>query len=171
MTSTIPSELDGSHVRSLIQVDQNKWDENILLDICNERNQNKRKIRLSRRDMKGSWFRLLEDKDRFTVKSCYRLLQGKLNILDAKLWKKLWSLKLHGKIINFLMCVRKFCLPTATRLSNKRIQIVLCVNGVVYIMKQIPIYCLIVFLLMQFGKMWVQNRYPFCLIVFLDDCL
>lgn len=124
MTTIMPSVLDGIEVCSLMEVDMNKWDDDILLDICNERDRNlMKRIPLLTRARKESWFWLFDDRGHFTVKSCYNILQGGTGYTDAHFWKKLLSLKLPSKVIIFLWRVCTLCLPTTTRLLNKRIQI------------------------------------------------
>lgn len=66
------------------------WDDDILDDILNERDKKlARQIPLSRRRRDDSWFWLLGDKGKFTVKSCYRKLRGEAACLDTDLWRKL----------------------------------------------------------------------------------
>lgn len=36
-------------------------------------------------------------------------------------WKKLWSLKISGKVVNFQWRVCKGCLPTLTALASKQV--------------------------------------------------
>lgn len=57
------------------------------------------------------------------MKSCSRKLQGEYDVPDSKFWKRLWSLKLPGKIINFLWRTCRACLPTAVALAAKMVQI------------------------------------------------
>ncbi|XP_074352483.1 uncharacterized protein LOC141691612 [Apium graveolens] len=72
-------------VCSLMQIEQKQWDEEVLLDICNERDKNLiKKIPLSKREDHDAWFWFPDEKGCFTVKSCYRLLQGEVDAPYAK---------------------------------------------------------------------------------------
>lgn len=82
-----------------------------------------KRIPLTRRERKDSWFWLFDDVGHFTLKSCYRILQGGLDTPDTHFWKKLWSLKLPGKVMDISWRVCTLCQPTTTRLSSKKVQI------------------------------------------------
>lgn len=59
----MPEALGDSKVCGLMEAEQNRWDEDILVDICNERdNALIRKIPLLVRDVQDSWLWLLDDK-------------------------------------------------------------------------------------------------------------
>lgn len=73
--------------------------------------------------MEDSWYWLLDDKGEFSVRSCYRQLIGEREGNDRGFWKKLWSLNLPGKVVNFLWRVCQNVLPTARELAKKRVQI------------------------------------------------
>lgn len=124
MTTEMPSVLAGKSVCSLLEEDKRKWDDDILRDIFNDRDRQLIKmIPVSSRREHESWFWLHDDKGCFTVKSYYRLLQGKADATYSQFWKKLWSLKLPGKILNLVWRVCNLCVPTLTRLSSRRIQL------------------------------------------------
>lgn len=66
----------------------------------------------------------LSDEDgKFTVRSCYKWLQGEHDNTYSQFWKKLWSLRMPGKVVNFVWRVCKGCLPTAGALLTKRVNI------------------------------------------------
>lgn len=124
MTTEMPTQLDGSKVCCLMQVEQKKWDEEVLIDICNARDRKLiKKIPLSIREDEDTWYWLPDEKGHFTVKSCYRVLQGEHEAPYAQLWRKLWGLKLPGRVTHFVWRVCSFCLPTIVRLVAKRVQI------------------------------------------------
>lgn len=122
MTTVMPEVLADSKVCSFMDLENRKWDEKILVDICNERDRNLiRRIPLSNSQENDEWMWLPEDKGCFTVRSCYRLLQGEIEAPLAQFWRKLWNLQLPGKIIYFLWRVCSLCLPTASRLAMKHV--------------------------------------------------
>lgn len=49
-----------------------------------------------------SWYWLLDEKGVFTVRSCYRSLQGECSDDHSKLWKKIWAMKLPNKVTNLV---------------------------------------------------------------------
>lgn len=107
-----------------MEVNQLVWDDDVLEDICNERDRMLiKQIPLAMSCRVDSWFWLLDDKGEFTVKSSYRRLQGEVECPDPIFWKRLWSLKLPGKILNFLWRTCKNVLPTATALAVKSLRI------------------------------------------------
>lgn len=75
--------------------DGNGWDEEVLDDICKNRDKNLiKRILIPHFQNQDSWFWLPEEKGCFTVKSCYRLLTGEHVWDHAVFWRKLWSLQL-----------------------------------------------------------------------------
>lgn len=85
-----------------------------------------RKIPLPMRDRNDSWFWILDDKGCFTIKSCYRLLQGNVEVPYAAFWRKLGGLKLPSKVAQFVWRVCSLCLPTTVRLATKGVQVDMC---------------------------------------------
>lgn len=81
------------------------------------------KILLPIRSEQDSWFWPSDDRGLFTVRSCYRMLQGESVNVNSGFWKKLWSIQLPSKIVNFLWRACKLCLPTAVALVLKNVQI------------------------------------------------
>lgn len=70
-----------------------------------------------------SWFWILEESGSFSVRSCYRKIQGEQTWEHASFWLKLWSLELPGKVISFIWRVCKLCLPIVVNLAMRRVQI------------------------------------------------
>lgn len=73
--------------------------------------------------MEDSWYWIFDEKGEFKVKSCYNQLRGERNMVNANFWRKLWSLKLPGKIIHFIWRACRMCLPTAVDLKSKHASI------------------------------------------------
>lgn len=123
LTSNMPEQLKHITVRSLMMQQENKWDDDILNDICNDRDVVLiKRIPLPAFDKQDSRVWLFDDKGVFTVKSCYRKLQGEHNISHGAFWKKLWATKLPGNVVNFMWRACNSCLPTAVALVTKRVQ-------------------------------------------------
>lgn len=80
LTSGVFPELEHATVNSLMSINGNTWDEDILNKFCNERDKALiQQVPIPMRQKPDSWFWLPETKGDFSVRSCYRLLQG-LNV-------------------------------------------------------------------------------------------
>ena len=124
MTTDMPAELESTMVVNLMTDNGKEWDEDVINDICNERDRELiKRIPIPSRSIQDSWFWLFEDTGCFTVKSCYRKLQGEQVCDHAAFWRKMWSLQLPSKITTFMWRVCRNCLPTAVNLASKRVQI------------------------------------------------
>ncbi|XP_074327916.1 uncharacterized protein LOC141665831 [Apium graveolens] len=105
--------------------DLSMWDEDLLDDLCNERDKNLiKQVPIPIRKRPDSWYWLFDDTGNFTVKSCYRQLAGEWACPDRKFWNKIWHLKLPGKVRNFIWRMCRDVLPTAANLINKQVNIV-----------------------------------------------
>lgn len=124
LSTIMPPELENATVNGLMREGENTWDEEILRDLFNDRDVNLiQKIPLPMRQEQDSWFWPSDDKGLFTVRSCYRMLQGESVNVNSGFWKKLWSMQVPSKIVNFLWRACKLCLPTAVALVSKNVQI------------------------------------------------
>ncbi|XP_074374535.1 uncharacterized protein LOC141714938 [Apium graveolens] len=124
LTTLMPEELSDTLVYNLMEEDGTRWGDELLRDICNGRDGKLiQQIPIPVRQRNDSWFWLLDVKGEFSVRSCYRQLQGEMDYPNAVFWKKLWSLNLPGKIINFLWRTCRFCLPTAAALATKSVNL------------------------------------------------
>lgn len=124
ISTHMPVELENTRVSDLMVEQERKWDDDILHDLFEDRDiQLIKKIPLSTRSFNDTWMWIFEEKREFTVKSCYRRLVGEFDMLDADFWKKLWKLDLPEKICFFLWRTCRQCLPTATELVKKRVNI------------------------------------------------
>lgn len=124
LSTIMPPELENATVNGLMREGENTWDEEILRDLFNDRDVNLiQKIPLPMRQEQDSWFWPSDDKGLFTVRSCYRMLQGESVNVNSGFWKKLWPMQVPSKIVNFLWRACKLCLPTAVALVSKNVQI------------------------------------------------
>ncbi|XP_074374534.1 uncharacterized protein LOC141714940 [Apium graveolens] len=121
-------ELQHVTVQSLLDETTGGWDDDVLDDILNERDMKLvRQIPVSTKRRDDTWFWLFDDKGKFIVKSCYRNLRGEAACPDAEFWRKLWNLKLPGKVLNLIWRACRDCLPTTQALSLKRVNVpVMC---------------------------------------------
>lgn len=128
MTTEMPTQLEGSKVDSFIQLEQKKWDEDVLLDIldiCNERDRRLiKKITLPTREGGDTLYWFPEEEGCFTVRSCYRLIQEEIEFPHAQFWKKIVELKTSWQDYSFLMasmlCVLTYYSTTGCRTGANR---------------------------------------------------
>lgn len=67
-----------------------RWDEDILYDLCNERDMLLIiQILIPIRQRIDTWYWLFENDGEFSVKSCYRQLRGEVEDVDRAFWSKL----------------------------------------------------------------------------------
>ncbi|KAL8113302.1 hypothetical protein AgCh_020567 [Apium graveolens] len=124
LTSEMPQELEHIRVVNLMETGSIRWDEEVLNDICNERDTKLIKsIPIPAQSREDSWIWRWEKSGMFSVRSCYRAVQGIHQWSHTAFWKKIWSLELPGKVLNFDWRVCRGCLPTARDLVMKRVQI------------------------------------------------
>lgn len=119
LTTTIAPEFQNIEVHNLFDVDKGGWDYDILNDIFNSRDRELiQQIPIPLKRNRDSWFWLLDDRGTFTIKSVYKQLQGGYDTSFSSFWKKLWSLKIPGKVANMLWHVCSGCLPTLVALAS-----------------------------------------------------
>lgn len=124
LTSIMPSELENINVQSLMDESRSKWDEEILSELFNERDgMFIQQVPIPLRGRKDSWYWMLEDRGNFSVKSCYRQLRGEVECIDKDFWRKLWNMKLPGKVINLVWRAARDVLPTSIALRSKQVDI------------------------------------------------
>lgn len=124
LTTPMLYELQDIQVEGLMDTENDKWDQDILNDLFNVRDRELiNQVPIPIRKRRDSWFWLLDDKGKFTVKSMYRKVQGECDLTFSSFWKKLWSLKIPGKVVNFLWRVCRGCLPTMLALASKQVDV------------------------------------------------
>lgn len=124
ITTIMPHELENVQVANLMTENKAQWDDEILMDIFNDKDiELIKRIPVSRNMQQDSWYWVMEQSGLFTVKSYYRSLIGEQQWPYAAFWKKLWALDLPGKVTNFLWRVCKNVVPTAVALTGKRVEI------------------------------------------------
>ncbi|KAL8101548.1 hypothetical protein AgCh_033450 [Apium graveolens] len=85
-------------VQGLMETWQRRWDNDILVDLFDERDRLLiQQIPLSNRYTgQDGWYWMWEENGKFTVKSCYRQIQGEQMCYDRRFWKLLWGIKFPG---------------------------------------------------------------------------
>lgn len=124
LTTDVQSELETTIVNTLIHDNGIEWGDDILSSLFNDIDRQLiLQIPLSSRNTNDSWYWLLDNDGVFSVMSCYRRIRGEREYADRSFWKKLWRIKLPGKVLNFLWRVCRNVLPTAVALVSKHVNI------------------------------------------------
>ncbi|KAL8096064.1 hypothetical protein AgCh_037137 [Apium graveolens] len=122
LITEMPIELEETTVAGLMDESGLKWDEDILQDLCNERDRELiLQIPIPVQNREDNWFWLFDSNRNFSVKSGYRQLQGEIQKPHAKFWSRLWNLQLPGKVVNLVWRACRACLPTMMALATKRV--------------------------------------------------
>lgn len=128
MTTEMPNVISHATVAGLMEIDNNRWDYNVIKDLCNDRDFDliKRVPIPANKDKEDSCFWIRDEKGCFTVRSCYRWLTGEIFNEYECFWKRLWSLKVPGKVNNFLWRMCRGCLATTAALTMRRVDVGEC---------------------------------------------
>ncbi|XP_074342724.1 uncharacterized protein LOC141680379 [Apium graveolens] len=114
-------------VSSLLVVGENRWDEEVIYNMFEERdvnlilsiplNQNERDVWYWRRERLGD----------YSIKSAYVLLQEQKNLsvvsTGDRCWKRLWALKLPPKVTHLIWRAAMGCFPTKVQIQTKHVNI------------------------------------------------
>lgn len=111
-------------MENLFAMNQKTWVQEILRDICNDRDcELIKQIQIPQQSKEDSWWWVFDDKGEFMVKSCYRRLREETYCPDRNFWKKVWELKLPGKVVNFFWRLCRGILPIAETLREKSVDV------------------------------------------------
>ncbi|KAL8131372.1 hypothetical protein AgCh_007343 [Apium graveolens] len=125
VTSTIQG-LQNHKVSALMSMDHKGWDEEILCDMFNTRDQQCiRRINLLESSEEDKLYWAKEVSGHYSVRSSYRLLQQQKNLWrqddQNSTWRKTWRVKVPPKILNFMWRALSNCLPTMMMLMQKHV--------------------------------------------------
>lgn len=117
--------LKGSKVSSLMSMDHDSWDTDLIHDIFNTRDANLILTIPFRRTEADSWFWRNDKMGIYTVKSAYALIRDKARIDQANdtsiFWNQIWNLKIPLKVKHFLWRSIRGCLPSKECLLQKNV--------------------------------------------------
>ncbi|XP_031112245.1 uncharacterized protein LOC116016226 [Ipomoea triloba] len=121
--STFPYPfMENATVSSLLNDQGERWDEDSIVNIFNERDANLiLSIPIAKTKREDELFWPEEDNGKFSVKSCYRVLSTVPRNITEEKWTSMWNLWLPAKIKNFFWQACTQCLPTADRLIAKKV--------------------------------------------------
>lgn len=141
-------QLQNIKVRNLMNNEGTEWDLEVINDLFDAEDCARiQSIPLSRHVTHDSWYWLMEDKGVFTVKSCYRLLQGECDDAYKRLWKRIWTMKLPRKVAHFCGDYVKNVYPLMQRFTIDMLMSIRYVHGVTLKLKRTCILCFSVILL------------------------
>ena len=120
--TAIPEGLADATVINLMRNGSREWDLDLLRDWFEDQDVNLIcSIPISHRIIQDACYWLFDNKGVFSVKSCYRFLQGEISQQGAGLWQKIWKVKVHPKVRNCIWRVCAGCLLTLVNLSFKHV--------------------------------------------------
>ncbi|XP_019186577.1 PREDICTED: uncharacterized protein LOC109181280 [Ipomoea nil] len=119
--------LENATVDVLKDADGSRWDMETIRDIFVDRDADLiQKIPLSRQYVENKLIWAPEEDGGFTVKSCYKVVNGDLREEDRLMWTLIWKLKIPPKIKVFMWQLCTNCLPTRDLLRSKRVNCGVC---------------------------------------------
>lgn len=111
LTTEVQAKLRNTKVQNLMVVNDRGWDEDVLKDVCNERDIHLiQHIPIPLRSREDTWYWILEDKGDFSVKSCYRRLRGEAECREKVFWRKIWGMQTPSKVTNLLWRAASGCI-------------------------------------------------------------
>lgn len=126
---TSPAQgLQDYKVSALMATDHRGWDEEILRDMFNIRDQQCiKRINLSASSEEDEIYWGREVSGQYSVRSAYRLIQQQKNLWrhadQNSTWRKTWSVKAPPKVLNFMWRVLSNCLPTTMMLVQRHVPV------------------------------------------------
>ena len=128
---TIHPAIQNAKVSSLMVSGENKWDEDLLEDIFDERDINLILSIPLQNNSPDSWYWKYEKCGGYSVKTAYRRIQdskpGQNSSVNPCFWKNLWTMKVPPKVKHFMWRAATDCLPTKVMLRTKRVEVnILC---------------------------------------------
>ncbi|KAL8145631.1 hypothetical protein AgCh_003685 [Apium graveolens] len=120
--------LENQRVALIMCLDRREWDEDIVRDIFNERDQNSILNTHIAEDIgQDSMYWRLENSGVYSVRSAYKFLQVQKNRWRGdcveSVWAKIWKIKAPPKTLNTLWRALSLCLPCNMQLQQKHVQI------------------------------------------------
>lgn len=120
--------LDHAKVSVIMRRYGRRWDEDIVADLFNNRDQHCiKKITLTDEVSEDSLYWCKENSGDYSVKSAYRMLQvqkGRWQTVDNNsLWRIVWQIKAPPKVLNMIWRALAQCLPTLNALQEKHVYV------------------------------------------------
>lgn len=124
ITIVLDESVATATVNTIMVPGQRQWDTDLIADIFNTRDAALiLQVPLSTRQDEDRWFWLADTKGKFTVRSCYNVLNSASNGSTSKVWKFLWGLEVPGKVKHFLWHALANVLPTADNLLSRKVDV------------------------------------------------
>ncbi|XP_074346913.1 uncharacterized protein LOC141685724 [Apium graveolens] len=120
--------LENYKVSALMAMDSRGWDEEILRDMFNVRDQQCiKQIQLVASNNEDVVYWGKEVSGHYTVRSAYRLLQEQKDMWNSvnltSTWRKTWRIKSPPEMLNFMWRSLSNCLPTMMMLRQKNVDV------------------------------------------------
>lgn len=127
ITSDSPA-LANNKVSSIMSMEHRGWDDEILKDLFNDRDQDCiRSVPLNEdmRQYRIYWSK--ESSGEYSVRSAYRLLQVQKALWrqedNDSFWRKIWKIRALPKVLNLVWRSLSQCLPTMMLLRQKHVRV------------------------------------------------
>lgn len=112
---------------SLLEMDRDRWDEDLLKDIFEQRDISLILSIPVKRSDNDSWFWRHDRIGQYTVKSAYDIIRSRATSNQTSnnsgFWKDIWNLKIPLKVKHFVWRAVRDCLPTKDRLIIKKVEV------------------------------------------------
>ncbi|XP_019150943.1 PREDICTED: uncharacterized protein LOC109147742 [Ipomoea nil] len=120
ITTALTEEVALASVASLLNNQGTGWDVNKVTNLFNARDVSMiMNIPVSLRKPSDSWYWYWDQKGAYTVKSCYKRLNGA--VADQRPWTRIWNLGVPPKVRHFGWQLANSFLPTCDALNSKRV--------------------------------------------------
>lgn len=111
-------------METLFNLQKNGWDEDLLADIFNEDDAASiMNIPIAESKPADKIIWVEDEKGKYTVRSCYKKLQGELQNTVSPTWTMMWNFKLPPKVKTFFWQVCTNSLPTTDLLRLKQVPV------------------------------------------------
>lgn len=100
------------------------WDYDVVNDIFGMQNRDLiLQIPLNTQQDNDLWYWLANPLGSYTVRSCYKLLDHISVDLNDGVWRRIWNLKMSGKVKKFFWRSTMNVLPTTNNLIRRRVEV------------------------------------------------
>lgn len=90
MSTEMPVQLQNITVLNLMNDEGTQWDFEVIRDICNDKDiELIKRIPIPEMQLNDSWFWIADENGLFSVRSCYRGLQGEIDSTYSQFWNRL----------------------------------------------------------------------------------
>ncbi|XXG86094.1 hypothetical protein AAC387_Pa11g1057 [Persea americana] len=124
ITTNLNEDIATAPVSSLMISDQRRWDYDIVADIFDTTDKDLiLQIPLSNLRNSDVWYWLADPQGSYSVHSCYKMQSSMTDISPSCIWRRMWRLRVPGKVKNLIWRAAMNVLPTADNLIRRRVEV------------------------------------------------